>query len=221
MFKKIKSLFIVEDETATPKAKNEAPTNTPAAKSTPATRASSNTTPAPSGGTATKKFTDILLKALEENNLDGFDYMEYKRSLESLKKMSMDEATRYQSAFAMAQTMGVSAPKLIQSTQHYIKVLANEEQKFQQAVANQQSSQIKAKGEEIKNLEATVKNKQAQIKKLTEEIAQHEKQAEKMKSEISGATAKVQATRSNFLASYQLLSSQIQSDFENMKKYLK
>ncbi len=221
MFKKIKSLFIVEDETATPKAKNETPTSKPAAKSTPAARVSPSPTSAPSNGTATKKFTDILVKALEENNLDGFDYMEYKRSLESLKKMSMDEATRYQSAFAMAQTMGVSAPKLIQSTQHYIKVLANEEKKFQQAVANQQSNQIKSKQEEIKNLDATVKNKQAQIKKLTEEIAQHEKQAEKMKSEISGATAKVQVTRSNFLASYQLLSSQIQSDFENMKKYLK
>jgi len=220
MFKKIKSLFIVEDETATPKAKNETPIDNSAAKSTPAARVS-NTTPAPTGGKASKKFTDILLKALEENNLDGFDYMEYKRSLESLKKMSMDEATRYQSAFAMATTMGVSAPKLIQSTQHYLKVLANEEQKFQQAVANQQSNQIKTKQEEIKNLEATIKNKQAQIKKLTEEIAQHEKQGEKMKSEISGATAKVQATRSNFLASYQLLSSQIQTDFENMKKYLK
>ncbi len=220
MLKKIKSLFIVEEEDKSPKPKNKVnqPTPTSNTKSTPS---KTFTTPAATGGKATKKFTDVLLNALEENNIDGFDYMEYKRSLESLKKMSMDEGTRYQSAFAMAQTMGVSAPDLINSTQHYINVLVQEEKKFQQAVSNQQSSQIKAKEEEIKNLGATIKSKEEQIKQLQIQIDQHKKDMEKMQSSISGEAAKIQATKSNFLASYQLLLSQIQADHENMKKYLK
>lgn len=221
MLKKIKSLFIVEEEgdaaktpkgEATVKAKNPTPTTT--TSTAPTSRSSSS-------GTATKKFTNVLLKALEENNLEGFDYMEYKKSLESLKKMSMDEATRFQSAFAMAQTMGVSAPKLIQSTQHYLQVLNSEQQKFQQAVANQKSSGIKQKEQEIVNLDKTIKNKQEQIKKLTAEIEHHQKTMEKMKGEITNEASKIESTKANFMASYQLLMSQIQDDFEKMKKYLK
>ena len=221
MLKKIKSLFIVEDE-ATPKPKNEAPatnTPTPAAKSATTNSVPTNT---PSGpGKPTKKFTDVLLNALEENNAEGFDYMEYKRSLESLQKMSMDEATRYQSAFAMAQTMGVSAEALVQSAQRYMDVLNKEEKKFQQAVANQKSSQIKAKESEISNLSAAIKSKEQQIKQLQAEIEKHHSDREKMQGTLSSQSAKIEATRSNFVASYQLLMSQIQSDFENMKKYLK
>ena len=55
--------------------------------------------------------------------MEGFDYLEYKQSLQSLEKMNMDNQTRYQSAFAMAQTMGAKAKNLIDSAQYYLKVM--------------------------------------------------------------------------------------------------
>ena len=133
----------------------------------------------------------------------------------------MDEATRFQSAFAMAQTMGVTAPKLIETTQHYLNVLANEERKFQQAVANQENGAINAKEQEIAHLEQTINSKKEQIKKLTEEIEAVGQKVGELKSEITESATKVQETKNNFAASYHLLVKQVESDFQKMKQYLK
>ena len=73
---------------------------------------------------------DVLAEALQNNNIDGVDYFEFRQSLLSLSKISMDEKTRYQSAFAMAQAMGATPKQLIETAEHYLNVLKNEEHKF-------------------------------------------------------------------------------------------
>jgi chromosome segregation ATPase len=222
VFKNIKSLFIVEEEGAGP------------AKST-ATSKSAQKAPAgstPKGpvveesslgdkGKVTEKFMDVLFSAMEKNNLDGFDYLEYKQSLQSLVKMPMDEATRYQSAFAMAQTMGANPQKLIQSADHYISVLQKEEKKFEAALANQTHNQIASKEKLVKELDATIKQKEAQIQKLQKEIAATRKKQEALRADVKKASVKVQTTKNNFIASYNQLVSQIQADMDKMKQYLK
>lgn len=222
MFKNLKSLFIIEEEERiqkkvppkqSPKASNEKKPE----KVSPTTPSAQTAGP----GKVTPKFTDVLLKALEANNLDGFDYQEYKQSLASLKKMSMEEATMYKSAFAMAQTMKASPEQLIKTAQHYINVLEKEEQKFEQALVNQRNVQIGGKDKEIKLLNDTIKSKAAQIKKLTQEIEQHQKKVEKLKGEMNQAALKVETTKNNFIASFNSLVGQIKLDVENMKKYLK
>ena len=82
---------------------------------------------------------------MEKANIEGFDYLEYKQSLKSLAKMPMDERTRFQSAYAMAQTMGASVGHLIKTAQHYIDILAAEEKKFETALANQKKLQCNYK----------------------------------------------------------------------------
>lgn len=128
MLKKLKSLFIVEEEGSisssqtTEAIQNQeniqestAPVSTPSDPVVQmSTQAVKNVDP---------KFIDILMKAIEENNLEGFDYLEFKSSLQSLAKMSMDDATRYQSAMAMAKTLGASPDKILQSANHYLAVL--------------------------------------------------------------------------------------------------
>ena len=223
MFKNIKSLFIIEEE-ETPKkgqksTKAKAETSKPTSeKVTPAAKVQSVEGRA---GKVTKKFTDVLLKAMNENNLEGFDYLEYKQSLNSLKKMQMDEATRYQSAYAMAQTMGATPAHLVNTAQHYIDILQKEENKFEEALASQKNKQIGSKQQEIQKLDDAVKAKAQQIKKLTMEIEAHQKKSESLKKEISNASIKVENTKNDFFASFQNLVSQIKQDMENMKKYLK
>lgn len=223
MFKNLKSLFIEEvegsgDKKAAPKKKEEtAPaTNTPS----PA-KAQVSESKEGDPGQVTKKFMEILLRAMEANNLDGFDYLEYKQSLRSLEKMPMDEATRFQSAFAMAQTMGATPEKLIQTAQHYIQVLQNEEKKFEDALTHQRSTQIGAKQQEINKLEETIKRKAEQIKKLTQEIEGNQKKSEALKSEIQEASRKVNSTKNDFIASYNALVDKISTDIEKMSKFLK
>ncbi len=221
MFDKIKGLFFEED----PNAKKSTPQPEATKQSAPS-KSTSSTPPAQvkidlSNKKVDGKFVDVLMKAIEANNLDGFDYLEYKQSLQSLSKMEMNEQTKYQSAFAMAKTMGATPSKLIQSADHYLKVLQQEQSKFNQALKNQKDRQITGKEQEIKDSEALILKKQKQIETLKSEIEQHKKSLEKIKGGIHQAASKVEATNRNFQVAYQLVVGQIEKDVKNMKSYLK
>lgn len=172
-------------------------------------------------GKVSDKFYEILFGAMETNNQPGFDYLEYKKSLQTLAKMPMDEATRYSSAYAAAQAMGVSSQALNDSAQFYLNVLKTEDAKFQESVNVQRQKQIGSKEKAITDLDATIKAKGEQIAKLTQEIAVHQEDMSKMKAEISEAVVKIETTLSDFHATYSDLIGQIGQDVENMKKYLK
>lgn len=225
MLKKLKSIFIVDDGTQEQKTQNQAPVKktTPQKKTESVGNQVGNSTapPVAGKGKVSEKFTQILLEALEKNNIDGFDYLEFKQSLQSLKKMAMDDQTRFQSAYAMAQTMGASPKHLIDTAQHYIDVLKQEEQKFAKALVNQRAKNIDGKQQAIAKVEQTIKQKAEQIQRLSKEIETHQKDMEAMKKQISNATVKVQQTKNDFEASYSMVVNQIITDVESMKKYLK
>ena len=215
---KLKGIFIVqtpaEGQTAeTTPSKTEA-----TAKPAVATTKTEVVTPS---GKVSDKFYEILFGAMETNNQPGFDYLEYKKSLQTLAKMPMDEATRYSSAYAAAQAMGVSSQALNDSAQFYLNVLKTEDSKFQESVNAQRQKQIGSKEKAITDLDATIKAKGEQIAKLTKEIATHQEDMGKMKAEISEAVVKIETTLSDFHATYSDLIGQIGQDVENMKKYLK
>lgn len=223
MLKNLKSLFIIEEDSSSRQAKAEEITTGPE-KSGAVKTATNPSTPAraqqPVKGAATNKFREILFRAIEENNLEGFDYLEFRNSLISLQKMQMDEKTRFQSAAAMAQTMGVKTEEILQTADHYLNVLKLEENKFQEALANQRVKQIGSKEEELKQLEAVVKQKSAQIQQLQKEITASQQKATALESEIEAAVVKVEQTSADFEASYESVANQIMEDVNKIKTYL-
>jgi len=220
MLKNLKSLFVVEEEEV---SKGNASKETPSKSQRQAIpKGAPVISESQEGkkGKVSSKFTEVLLGSMEKADLEGFDYLEYKKSLQSLAKMPMDEATRYKSAYAMAQTMGVSPDKLVQTAQHYINALSKEEQKFEQALQSQKEKQVGAKLQQFKQLEQLVAKKAEQIKLLTQEIEQHQKQMEATKKEVSGSSVKIETTKNNFIASYNMIVAKIQEDIDKMKQYL-
>ncbi len=222
MFDKLKSIFIVEEE-GDSKSKVKTESKSSAANQKTSTPKASTTRPVvvPSTGKVSAKFTEVLFKAMEANNIDGFDYLEFKHSLKSLEKMPMDEETRFKSAFAMAQTMGATPDYLVKTANHYIRILLQEDEKFGQALANQRSRQIGDKENQIKQLDNIIKEKLKRIDSLKVEIEKHSKDMQSMKSEISSAAIKVENTKNDFQASFTNLVNQIKKDMESMKKFLK
>jgi hypothetical protein len=221
LLKKFKSVFIVEEETAqaettaTPAVSGKASTNAPTQESKPAPTVAATT------GSVTNKFVEILGAAPEKNNQQGFDYFEFRQSLINLAKMPMDEATRFQSAFAMAQTMGVTPAVLIESAKFYVNVLMSEQSKFNEAHAQQRAKLIGGKEEEAKNLDALARQKAEQIKQLTQEIAEHQKAAEQIRKEVSDSTIKVENTKADFEATFASVLAQLQGDIAKIQQYLK
>jgi lysyl-tRNA synthetase class I len=227
-FNKLKSVFVVEDPNAPPTpppSRNEVKTaSNNTAASAPSANYSTPSVPTPSSagtGQLSDKFFQVLAKAMETANQDGFDYFEFKQALANLKNVPMDDATRFKSAFAMSQAMGVTADKLVNSATYYLDVLKNEQNRFVQAAANQRQSQVGDKEAQANNLEAVMRQKTEQIKQLTAEIEQHRKDVDTIKSDISQAVVKVEQTSRDFEATYQLLVGQIQADVNSMKSYLK
>lgn len=218
LLKKFKSVFVLEEEnsaqTTTPAAQKNTPEQTPAA---PAVQAR----PVSSDGRITDKFVQILLDALEKSNQQGFDYFEFRQALKNLEKMPMDEATRYRSAYAMAQAMNATPDKLVESAQYYLNVLAGEQSKFNEAHAQQRAKLIGNREEDVRNLEAMIQNKAEQIKQLTLQIEEHRKSSEQIRAEIGDSTVKIENTKADFEATFANVAGQIQGDVAKIQQHLK
>ncbi len=223
LWNKMKGIFVVEDNTttgatagpSTSKASENAVPETINRGINPAILVNNDT------GAVNEKFMEVLFGALEKANLPGFDYLEFKQALSQLATMPMDEATRYKSAYAMAQTMGVTAEKLVNTALHYLDVLKQEEVKFRQIADAQRLSQIDGRNATIKSLGDIIQQKEAQIKKLTEEINAHKQQFQQTQSEMAQAESKMNQTKADFAAAQNAIINQIQMDITNMKNYLK
>ena len=243
MFKKLKNLFVEDDgedtssndnqndatskppktreekfvapSTSSPKPTPEPPTSKPPVSNTP-TNVPTNT-----AGAVNDKFMNVLIKAINDQDLPSFDYLEFKESLKSLSKMKMDEQTRFQSAFAVGKTMGATPQKLIDAANFYIKVLGDEDAKFQQALVNRQSTQVDGGKKELAQLEKNIQARKKQIEDLNKQIELDLKKREELKQQVQNASGKMTKTKNDFSVTYNHLVGQIRADIEKMKRYLK
>ena len=221
MFKKLKSLFVIEEGGA-PEGKSATDENTPISnKDNSVIHRPPTVTPLPGvKGQVQDKFLEVLFDALQSSNQEGFDYLEFKDFLRSLANVPMDDSTRFKSAFATAQTMGATKEKILSSAKQYISILAKEETKFQDALSGQKDRNLTGKQDEIKKLEKTIQQNEADIEKLKSDIEDHRKQITTLENEINTASDKLAQTASDFGATYQALLSQIQDDVKNIESHL-
>lgn len=220
--KNLKSLFI-EEEATKEGSEQPVPPRSDVAKSEVKPAADPISTPSASASPAKvdQRFLDALLQALEANNLEGFDYLEFRQALRSLIKMDMDEATRFKSAFAMAQTMNISPRDLTRTAQVYLDVLAKEKKKFSEALANQEKNQIQTRQSRIVELETSIANCQKQIEELMATIHAQRDEMTNLNAELSEVHQKIQKTEQQFMSSHDLLTSEIEADIQKMDQYLK
>jgi septal ring factor EnvC (AmiA/AmiB activator) len=167
-----------------------------------------------------QKSVDFLTKALEKSNLPGFDYIEFKQSLDALSKLNMDEETAFKSAFATASTVGLTKPKLLETAAHYKKVLANEKTQFDSALQKQVEQKVAGKELELKKLKDQIVKHQEKIQQLQDQIAKFQKTIDGADAQIDAARKKIESTRDGFEHTHQSILNQIEKDIENIKKYL-
>ncbi len=170
-------------------------------------------------GEVSEKFMNILLGAINKNNQEGFDYIEFKQSLQSLSEMNMDEQTKIQSAYAMAKTMGATKEKLIQTANYYLGILSKESEKFSAAVSSQMNKQVGSKQTRQKDIDLSIQNKTKQIEQLTKEIESLKIDLEKTSKAIASSEVKVLKTKNDFMSTYDLLKHKINKDIELIEKY--
>ncbi len=167
-----------------------------------------------------EKSKNSLIRALEQNNLKGFDYLEFRQSLQALTAMQMDESTSYKSAFATASTMGLTKDKLLKTAEHYKQILSKEKGKFDQALQGQIQQRISGRQEEAKKLAAAIKQHEEQILKLKEKIKAYQGKIDNSQNLIDADKAKIEQTRNNFESTYTNILSAIESDIQKINNLL-
>lgn len=225
-FKNLKGLFIATDEDLLKKEGKLPDSET--SESSPSNNGSTTdnsleqfkTSKSDEPGQLNEQFMDILLSGIKENDQDGFDYLEFKQALQSLKEMNMDDATRYKSAFAMAKTMGVQPDYLVKTGEHYLSILQAEESKFMQTLSNQRTQRVDARKQELLAIDEKVKEDEAKIEELKAQIQQRIESKSSIQKEIVEASQKIESVHKDFQATYKHLRTQIKTDIENIKAYI-
>ena len=167
-----------------------------------------------------QKSLDFLTRALDRNNLTGFDYIEFKQSLSSLKKMNMDDETAIKSAFATASTVGLTKDKLVQTARHYQQIIDKEKAQFDEALQNQVKEKIAGKKAEVDRLKKEILENQKQIKAIEESIKKSQATIDNADADINAAQDKINTTKSNFENTYQSILGIIAEDIDKFNKYL-
>lgn len=158
------------------------------------------------------KSLGYLCKALERNNQNGFDYLEFKLALYQLEKMDIKGELAVKSAFATASAMGVDKGHILSSLDRYMNVLKLEQQDFDRALESAMNRKIEARKKDI----ATLQNKIAEFKKeiaqIEHAIAEGEKQIASASAEIDSATTDLEGAEKTFRKTYDQIISVIQAD---------
>lgn len=222
MLKKIKSIFVVESESASADQSRtndarENPVSEPLREDLPAANESKGGPEVP----AENRFLNVLAEVIEKNNQPGYDYLEFRQSLVNLGKLNMDESTRFKSAYAAAQAMGVTPASLIGSAKSYLSLLEGEGKKFAVAEQNQRTRVVEERKAELQQIQSEIQKKQETITRLQSEVEQWTKNLEDKKNEAAALGSKLEQTKSRFEAALRSLSGQIMDDVEKMNQYLK
>lgn len=174
-----------------------------------------------------QRSVDIIIASLEKANLPGFDYLEFKQSLEALANLNMDEITAIRSAFATASTMGLTKEKLLDSAAHYRTILEKEKEKFEAAVNKQIQDKVDGKlreaellKTEILKAQQKITELQAQITEWQSRIGQWENTVDTAADQAAQQREKIEATRSAFEYTLQSILNQIDRDADFMRSHL-
>lgn len=218
MLDKLKSLFVISEETKDePKnSENKTPEKSIVPSSTPPKTQNFQNIK----GEMSQTIFERLLGVLNTNNQQGFDYIEFKNSLKALEKMGMDEKTMYRSAFATAQTIGASVQGITDSIDFYKKILQKESTDFAEAVKQQIESKLSDKEKEIDDFKIMIDSKQKQIEALQAEIQKHKESIATLSSKIESDKTQINKTKSDFDVTFESIMQQINTDAAKIKEYL-
>jgi chromosome segregation ATPase len=167
-----------------------------------------------------EKSVNFLIKALDKNNLPGFDYLEFKQALQALQEMDMTEETAYRSAYATATTVGLTREKLLKTADHYKKILANEKVQFDAALQKQVKQRVEGKRSEVEKLRQQIEDYKKKIEQLEAKIVKSQQTIEQQDDLIQSAQDKIETTKDGFERTLQSITNEIDRDIENIESFI-
>lgn len=160
-----------------------------------------------------EKSVSYLSSAIEKNNLKGFDYLEFKKSVVALAELH-DEPTAIKSTFLTASNMGLTKDRLLQSIEHYKNVLSKEKRQFDAALKAQTEQKINGKKEEKLKLKEHIVELKKQLSDIEKKIAAYQERIDNSDAEIEAAQQKIDETKTRFEVAFNKFNAEIDQDFD-------
>jgi hypothetical protein len=174
----------------------------------------------PAEGKTDTAIAENLANALEEANIDGYDYFEYAKTLEALSATIPSEQVRYQTAFASAGVMGATKEKLIETAQHYTNILNEQGEKFSGFVAQQIEQNVTSKESGLTQIDSSIQEKAELIQKLTQEINELTQQKTEIANEVAENKIKIERVQNDFAATLKVFLNKIKKDMDKISTYI-
>jgi len=162
-----------------------------------------------------------LLETLEENDLPGFDYLEFYKSLKAQDNTDIPEKLKFQTVFATAGVLGLTYEKLNESINHYLQKLLEKEADFKSMVDRQLQDKVVLKQTEFQNIQKKEEELIKKIEVINKELEGYKTRKAEIRNEITEQEKKIENVKNNFFAALKHLQTKISEDRDKINTYLK
>lgn len=164
-------------------------------------------------GVADNKFIELLESIIEQNNLPGQDYFEFKQAIENMKSLAMDEKTKFQTVYTVLSLQGCNKEILLSSTDKYIAIIQQEKTNFDVEMKKAYAEKVQSKLNEAEKAKKEVES-------LTTKLAELNNQAILASQEAQKAEMEIRATEANFKASADIIIGEMAADKEKINTFI-
>lgn len=196
--KGLKNLFIVDE--GTEEKKEEAPV-VESKKSTTVETIDSKVSE-----TDVTKMVEMLSKALEETQSDGYNYLKFKTAVKELIQEGTSEDSAIKSVFITAKGMGLTKVKLLSNITDCAEILKKEQQNFTKELTEKK--------------QVDILDVEDQIKKIEDQITTLSKEQQKLEKGLSASKIKINNAEFAFKEAVDLVSKKIKADETKIKAIL-
>lgn len=218
-FGKIAGLFFEMDNTGSPEA--TAPQASPPQQpQTQTPQVSIPATPMVSSMGINQDMVDFLTKAIEEANIQGFDYLEFKQAVGKMMNVPMTEQQRFMAVFATAQAMGVTIQSLTDSVDHYLTVIEKQRDGFMGSASHATQQEVDARMAQVATNEKQIQEATQKINELTTFITQTQQENLKITQEANSEKMKIDNSIASFEATFNMMAGRLKEDRQKLVSYL-
>ncbi len=207
--KALKSFFIEVDD----KPKSED-------KPQPAPPVSAIPIPVGIPGSINQEMAQVLDDAISANNLSGFDYFEFRESLNNPAFATLPEQSKYLAVFGTAAQSGLTVEKLISSVDHYKAVISKKREEFNEQVQAITAQEVITRQEKKSANEQAVLDAQQKMAELSAMINDYQTENMQLANTISQEQFKIQQTQASFEATFNVVDAKLSEGKSKIQAYL-
>ena len=213
MFKTISSLFLEDTAPAKPEPAKVEPAKADV-------KAEPVMAPPVIYGAPDPKIIELIEQTISKADLPGFDYLEFRKSFDSMSAAALTDQQKMTAIFATAQVMGATKESLIGAIDHYLKVLDGLKKEFVANAERAKEIKVVARQNSISEIESKIVETLAKVEELNRSIQESRVEQAKLQEEIKAEQLSISNTSASFESAYSNKVRQLSDDRQKMEAYL-